>query len=202
MTSTMREQGRRGRRRRDGAAKSRAARVVNYSRLRNLLSPQTVFSQDEAEAIHAEVLTAITFISNVDMRSGAPAFGTPEHFKASLGAGQLARFLDLPWSCASGSAANINDALSKVPSGGHFFGATHTMERYQTEFYQSLVADLSNFGTWSERGALSAPERAVGIWKDIVDGHRAPETAEPGRLDALRTSVAKRSAVGGAPPVS
>ena len=39
---------------------------------------------------------------NVDMRSGAPAFGTPEHFKASLAAGQLARH-DLPWRCASGS---------------------------------------------------------------------------------------------------
>jgi trimethylamine--corrinoid protein Co-methyltransferase len=29
-----------------------------------------------------------TFTSNVDMKSGAPAFGTPEHFKASLAAGQ------------------------------------------------------------------------------------------------------------------
>ena len=45
------------------------------------------------------------FTSNVDMRSGSPAFGTPEHFTASLCAGQLARLIDLPWRCASGSAA-------------------------------------------------------------------------------------------------
>lgn len=51
-----------------------------------------------------------TFTSNVDMKSGSPAFGTPEHFRASVMAGQLARLLGLPWRCAGGSAANVNDA--------------------------------------------------------------------------------------------
>src|SRR5206468_7224430 len=61
---------------------------------------------------HAEALAGLTlaqivrpgapvvygsFSSNVDMKSGAPAFGTPEHVKATLGAGQLARFIGLPW---------------------------------------------------------------------------------------------------------
>ena len=73
---------------------------------------------------YAEVLAAITlnqlvrpgapvcygtFTSNVDMKSGAPAFGTPGHFQASLAAGQLARFTGLPWRSAAGSASNIND---------------------------------------------------------------------------------------------
>lgn len=51
-----------------------------------------------------------SFSSNVDMRSGSPAFGTPEHLKATLGAGQLARRLGLPWRSGAGSAANIADA--------------------------------------------------------------------------------------------
>lgn len=51
-----------------------------------------------------------SFSSNVDMKSGAPAFGTPEHAKATLGAGQLARHLGLPWRGGGGSAANIADA--------------------------------------------------------------------------------------------
>jgi trimethylamine--corrinoid protein Co-methyltransferase len=51
-----------------------------------------------------------SFSSNVDMKSGAPAFGTPEHVKATLGAGQLAAFLGLPWRAGGGSAANIADA--------------------------------------------------------------------------------------------
>ena len=36
-----------------------------------------------------------SFTSNVDMKSGSPAFGTPEYVKAAFGAGQLARFLGL-----------------------------------------------------------------------------------------------------------
>jgi trimethylamine--corrinoid protein Co-methyltransferase len=51
-----------------------------------------------------------SFSSNVDMKSGAPAFGTPEHVKATLGAGQLASFIGLPWRAGGGSAANIADA--------------------------------------------------------------------------------------------
>ena len=61
---------------------------------------------------HAEALAGITlsqvtrpgapviygaFTSNVDMRSGAPAFGTPEAVKAAYASGQLARHIGLPW---------------------------------------------------------------------------------------------------------
>jgi trimethylamine--corrinoid protein Co-methyltransferase len=49
------------------------------------------------------------FSSNVDMKSGAPAFGTPEHVKMQLGSGQLARHIGLPWRSASGSASNAPD---------------------------------------------------------------------------------------------
>ncbi len=74
---------------------------------------------------HAEALGAITlaqmarpgapvsyggFGSNVDMKSGSPAFGTPEHVKMQLGSGQLARLIDLPWRSAAGSASNAPDA--------------------------------------------------------------------------------------------
>ena len=40
------------------------------------------------------------FTSNVDMKSGAPAFGTPEYMKACIAGGQLARGL---LSCATGT---------------------------------------------------------------------------------------------------
>ncbi len=50
------------------------------------------------------------FSSNVDMKSGAPAFGTPEHVKATLGSGQLARHIGLPWRAGAGSASNVCDA--------------------------------------------------------------------------------------------
>jgi trimethylamine--corrinoid protein Co-methyltransferase len=209
-----------------------------------------------------------TFTSNVDMKSGSPAFGTPEQFTASLVAGQLARHIGLPLRNASGSAANtadaqaasetqfalwgnllagttvvahsagwleggltlsygklVNDvevlqmvaelctatpatnadlaldALAEVAPGGHFFAAAHTMERYQTQFYTPLVADWSNFGTWEERGALTATERATGIWQDILAAE-TPPAADPDRVAALQAFIEKRTAEGGASPES
>lgn len=73
---------------------------------------------------HAEALAAITlsqlaapgapvtyggFASNVDMKSGSPAFGTPSHMKLTIGSGQLARHIGLPWRSAAGSASNTAD---------------------------------------------------------------------------------------------
>lgn len=51
-----------------------------------------------------------SFTSNVDMKSGAPAFGTPEFVKASFAAGQLARHVGLPWRGSAPNASNVTDA--------------------------------------------------------------------------------------------
>ena len=233
---------------------------------------------------HAEALAAITlvqlvnpgapicygtFTSNVDMKSGAPAFGTPTHFQASLAAGQLARHIGLPWRSAAGSASNLNDvqaanenqfglwgclmagatviihsagwlegglsvsyeklvtdaevlnmvaelcagnkagadeigfnnALSHVDPSGHFFSAPQTMERYNTEFYEPIVHDYANFGTWTERGSKDATTRATAVWKSILAADKRPEV-DGDRLDALQAFIAKRTAEGGAPPES
>ena len=75
------------------------------------------------------------------------------------------------------------------------------MGRYQTEFYQPLVADWSNFGTWSERGALTASERATGIWKSILDADQRPQV-DGHRVEALNAYIEKRTAEGGAMPES
>ena len=50
------------------------------------------------------------FTSNVDMKSGAPAFGTPEGFRAAIASGQLARHLDIPWRSQATSTSNTEDA--------------------------------------------------------------------------------------------
>ena len=76
---------------------------------------------------HAEALAGITlaqivrpgapvvygsFTSNVDMKSGAPAFGTPEFVQAAFGAGQLARHINLPWRGSAATASNAPDEQS------------------------------------------------------------------------------------------
>ena len=87
---------------------------------------------------HIEVLAGITlaqlvragapvsyggFASNVDMRSGAPAFGTPEHIKMQIVSGQLARHIGLPWRSAAGSAANCGDAQGNLENTNAIWGA-------------------------------------------------------------------------------
>ena len=51
-----------------------------------------------------------SFTSNVDMKSGSPAFGTPEYAKATVVSGQLARRYDFPWRSSSATASNAADA--------------------------------------------------------------------------------------------
>jgi trimethylamine--corrinoid protein Co-methyltransferase len=63
------------------------------------------------------------------------------------------------------------DAIREVSPGGHFFGGSHTLERYQTAFYAPIVSDWSNFGQWTEAGGKTATERANEQWKRIL-AHR------------------------------
>ena len=56
------------------------------------------------------------FTSNVDMKSGAPAFGTPEAMKATLASGQLARKYGLPLRTSNVNAANTLDAQAAYES--------------------------------------------------------------------------------------
>ena len=51
-----------------------------------------------------------SFTSNVDMRTGAPAFGTPEYIRATQVSGQMARFYGLPLRASNACAANCPDA--------------------------------------------------------------------------------------------
>lgn len=50
------------------------------------------------------------FTSNVDMRSGAPAFGTPEYMRGAQMGGQMARFYRLPYRASNVNASNLPDA--------------------------------------------------------------------------------------------
>ncbi|MEM9783406.1 MAG: trimethylamine methyltransferase family protein [Pseudomonadota bacterium] len=53
-----------------------------------------------------------TFTNNVDMRSGAPAFGTPEYVQATRMSAQMSRFYGLPIRATNACAANAPDQQS------------------------------------------------------------------------------------------
>ncbi|KAA0700598.1 methyltransferase [Neorhizobium sp. P12A] len=56
------------------------------------------------------------FTSNVDMKTGAPAFGTPEYMKAVVAGGQLARRYGFPYRTSNTNASNTIDAQSAYES--------------------------------------------------------------------------------------
>jgi len=64
-----------------------------------------------------------SFTSNVDMRSGSPAFGTPEYTKAAQASGQLARRYGLPFRSSNTTAANVPDAQAAYESAMSLWGA-------------------------------------------------------------------------------
>ena len=64
------------------------------------------------------------FTSNVDMKSGAPAFGTPEYMKACIVGGQMARRYNLPYRTSNTCAANTVDAQAAYESVFSLWGLT------------------------------------------------------------------------------
>ncbi|MEM8538504.1 MAG: trimethylamine methyltransferase family protein, partial [Pseudomonadota bacterium] len=93
------------------------------------------------------------------------------------------------------------DAIAEVAPSGHFFATAQTMARYSSEFYEPIVHDYANFGTWSERGGHDASTRATAVWERILQEDKRPEV-DPDRVDALHSFIAKRTAEGGAAPSS
>ena len=66
------------------------------------------------------------FTSNVDMKSGAPAFGTPEYLKAQHVGGQLARRYNIPYRTSNVCAANTVDAQAAYESVFSLWGAVNS----------------------------------------------------------------------------
>jgi trimethylamine--corrinoid protein Co-methyltransferase len=64
-----------------------------------------------------------SFASNVDMRSGAPALGTPEYTKAAQASGQIARRLGLPYRSSNTTVSNCVDSQAAFESQMSLWGS-------------------------------------------------------------------------------
>ena len=198
------------------------------------------------------------FTSNVDMRSGSPAFGTPEYAQSVIMSGQLARRYRLPFRSSSTTAsacvdlqavyesdmsihaciqAHVNnvmhaggwleggltcsfeklildaellqmqsaflepvivnedslglEAIEEVGAGGHYFGAAHTLERYQNAFYEPILSDWRNFESWRDDGSRTALQRANSIWKMLLREYEKPPI-DPAVEEELQAYITKR----------
>ncbi len=110
--------------------------IITPFTLAGAMAPVTLAGalvQQHAEALAAVALTQIVrpgcpvvygaFTSNVDMKSGSPAFGTPEYAQAAQISGQLARRVGLPFRSSNVNAANAPDAQSAWESQMALWGA-------------------------------------------------------------------------------
>lgn len=252
--------------------------VITPFTLAGAMAPVTLAGalvQQHAEALAGIILTQIVrpgvpvlyggFTSNVDMRTGSPAFGTPEYVKAAWASGQLARHVGVPFRSSNVTAANAVDAqaawesqmalwgavmggaalvehaagwmhggltasfekliidaemlgmmaavmepvvvdaeslaveaIRAVGPAGHFFGAGHTMARYETAFHAPMVANWDNWETWLGKGAVDACARAGAVWRQMLREHEDP-ALDAGVAEALDAFVARRKEEGGAP---
>mgnify|MGYP001112068675 CR=1 FL=1 len=120
-----------------------------------------------AEAMFGIALTQIVrpgvpvmyggFTSNVDMKTGAPAFGTPEYAKAAQASGQLARRIGVPFRSSNTTAANAIDAQAAYESmmslWGCLMGGAHLvihgagwMHGGLTASFEKLILDAELLG--------------------------------------------------------
>jgi trimethylamine--corrinoid protein Co-methyltransferase len=83
------------------------------------------------------------------------------------------------------------DAIKEVPPGGHFFGASHTMSRFETAFHRPLVSDVRNFQNWAEAGSLTATQRANAIWKRLLENYSAPPI-DAAKVEEIDAYIARR----------
>ena len=91
-----------------------------------------------------------TFTSNVDMKSGAPAFGTPEYMRATQMTGQMARFYGLPMRASGVCAANVPDGQAMWETSNSLWSAV-----------QSGANMVYHAAGWLEGGLIASPEKFV-----------------------------------------
>jgi trimethylamine--corrinoid protein Co-methyltransferase len=137
--------------------------VVTPFTLAGAMAPVTMagaVAQSLAEGLAAVVLAQVinpgvacmigTFTSNVDMKTGAPAFGTPEYMRATQMTGQMARYYGLPMRASGVCAAN-------VPDGQAMWETEHSL----WSAIQAGAHMVYHAAGWLEGGLIASPEKFI-----------------------------------------
>lgn len=137
--------------------------VVTPFTLMGAMAPATVAAglvQQNVEALAGLCLAQVVrpgvpviyggFTSNVDMRSGSPAFGTPENAQATIAGAQLARHYGVPFRASNSSASNAVDAQAAYESSSSVWSAM-----------LAHVNDIYHGAGWMEGGLMASFEKIV-----------------------------------------
>ncbi len=158
--------------------------VVTPFTLAGAMAPVTMagaVAQSIAEALIAVVLAQIvrpgasvaigTFTSNVDMKTGAPAFGTPEYMRATQMTGQMCRFYGLPMRSSGVCAANVPDGQAMWETSNSLWAAV-----------QSGTNMVYHAAGWLEGGLIASPEKFIMDCEILqqIQRYMAPEICATG----------------------
>lgn len=171
--------------------------VVTPFTLAGAMAPVTVagaVAQHNAEALAGIAFTQVVrpgapviyggFTSNVDMQSGAPAFGTPEYMQTAMMTGQMTRRYGIPYRSSNANAANALDAQAAYESvfslWGAIMGGAHMvlhalgwMEGGLRASFEKMVLDADLCGmlqTYLEPIDFSRDALAVDAMRDVGPG--------------------------------
>lgn len=171
--------------------------IVTPFTLAGAMAPVTMVgavTQSMAEALCAVVLaqcvnpgvpSAIgTFTSNVDMKTGAPAFGTPDYVRATQITGQMARYYNLPMRSSGVCAANVPDGqamwetmfslMAAVTSGTNVvYHGAGWLEGGLCASYEKFIMDcevLQNFQAYLEPMVVDDGTLAFDAIKEVGHG--------------------------------
>ena len=89
--------------------------------------------------------------------------------------------------------AMARSAYTEVEPAGHFLGCGHTMENYQTAFYDASLSDSDNYEQWQEKGSKDSARRAYERWNQILNEFSAPEI-DIAKDEEIKEFIAKRKA--------
>jgi trimethylamine--corrinoid protein Co-methyltransferase len=137
--------------------------IVTPFTLAGAMSPITLagtVAQSIAEALIAVVLVQCvkpgcpvaigTFSSNVDMKTGAPAFGTPDYMRTTQMTGQMARFYNIPLRAS-------NTCVSNAPDNQATWESSHSLFAAMT----SGVNVVYHAAGWLEGGLCASYEKFI-----------------------------------------
>ena len=163
--------------------------------LMGAMTPTTMagaLAQQNAEALVGIALLQLTnpgtpvvyggFTSNVDMRSGSPAFGTPENALANIAGGQLARKYKLPYRSSACNASNAVDAQATYETQMALWGAVMG--------HGNLIYHTAG---WLEGGLVASFEKLV---IDCEMLQHMSKMLEPLKIDLAETGLEAMKEVG------
>src|SRR5690349_19541244 len=145
--------------------KANQAVIVTPFLLMGAMSPVSIpatLAQQMAEALAGIALTQLirpgcpvvfgSFLSNTDMQSGSPSFGTPESATGLLCTGQIARHLGLPWRSGGGGLTSSQTVDAQA-----------AYETVMTMFPAMLAGAnyVMHAAGWLESGLVSSYEKFV-----------------------------------------